>query len=151
MLDWTITELEIIDRETRKMLQQYHAMHSQSDVTRLYLLRKNGGRGLINITKNAIIIFSSYFLDTEKQFRKLTSNWQLTRGEKSIHQKAQRHCDEIGHDIHQLAAMGKLLRKITIKSACINKLEAELKRKNLHGQFARYPDQPYVHKERSNQ
>ena len=28
VLDWTITELEIIDRETRKMLQQYHAMHS---------------------------------------------------------------------------------------------------------------------------
>ena len=40
VLDWTITELEIIDRETRKMLQQYHAMHSQSDVTRLYLPTK---------------------------------------------------------------------------------------------------------------
>ena len=58
VLDWTITELEIIDRETRKMLQQYHAMHS--DVTRFYLPRKNGGRGLIIITnhyKNAIINF----------------------------------------------------------------------------------------------
>ena len=66
VLDWTITELEIIDRETRKMLQQYHAMHSQSDVTRLYLPRKNGRRGLINITnhcKNAIINFSSYLLN----------------------------------------------------------------------------------------
>ena len=29
VLDWTITEFEIIDRETRKMLQQYHAMHGQ--------------------------------------------------------------------------------------------------------------------------
>ena len=28
VLNWTITELEMIDRETRKMLQQYHAMHS---------------------------------------------------------------------------------------------------------------------------
>ena len=69
VLDWTITELEIIDRETRKMLQQYHAMHSQSDVTRLYLPRKNGGRELINITthyKNAIINFSSYLLNSEE-------------------------------------------------------------------------------------
>ena len=33
VLDWIITELEIIDRETRKILQQYHAMHSQSCVT----------------------------------------------------------------------------------------------------------------------
>ena len=33
VLDWTITELELIDRGTRKMLQQYHAMHSKGDVT----------------------------------------------------------------------------------------------------------------------
>ena len=120
----------------------------------MYLPRKNGGRGLINITnhyKNAIINFSSYLLNSEEQVLKLTSNWQVTREEKSIHQKAQRYCDEIGHDIQQLAAMRKLPRKITIKSARINKLEAELKRKNMHGQFAKYLDQPHVDKERSNQ
>ena len=69
VLDWTITELEIIERKIRKMLQQYNAMHSQSDVTRLYLPRKNGGRELINITthyKNAIINFSSYLLNSEE-------------------------------------------------------------------------------------
>lgn len=27
ILDWTITELEVVDRETRKLLQQYHFMH----------------------------------------------------------------------------------------------------------------------------
>ena len=47
--------------------------------------------------------------------------------------------------------MRKLPRKITIKSAHINKLEAELKRKNMHGQFAKYLDQSHVDKERSNQ
>ena len=47
--------------------------------------------------------------------------------------------------------MKKLPRKTTIKSARINKLEAELKRKNMHGQFARYLDKPYVGKEGSNQ
>ena len=81
VLDWTITELIKIDREIPKMLQQYHAMYSQSDVTRLYLPRKNGGRRLINITthyKNAKINFSSYLLNSEEQFLKLTSNWQVT-------------------------------------------------------------------------
>ena len=138
MLNWTITELEIIDRETRRMLQQYHAMYTQSDVTRLYLPRKKSGRGLINITnhyKNAIINFSCYLLNSKEQFLKLTSNWQVTQGEKSIHQKVQRYCDEIGRDIQRLAAMRKLPRKFTIKFARINKLEAELKRKNIHGQF----------------
>ena len=33
VLNRTITKLEIINRETRKMLQKYHVMHSQSDVT----------------------------------------------------------------------------------------------------------------------
>ena len=41
VLDLTITELIKIDREIPKMLQQYYAMHSQSDVTRLYLPRSN--------------------------------------------------------------------------------------------------------------
>ena len=66
--------------------------------------RKNGGRGLINITnhyKNAMINFSGYLLNSEEQFLKLTSNWQVTRGEESIHQKAQRCRNEIGHDIQQ--------------------------------------------------
>ena len=47
--------------------------------------------------------------------------------------------------------MGKLPWIFTIKSARINKLEAELKRKNMHGQFTKYLEQPHVDKERSNQ
>ena len=47
--------------------------------------------------------------------------------------------------------MRKLARKITIKSTRINKLEAELKRKNMHGQFVRYLNQPYVDNKRINQ
>ena len=102
VLDWTITELETIDRKSWKMLQQYHAMHNRSDVTQLYLSRKNGGSGLINITnhyKNVIINFSNYLLIYEEQLLKLTSNWQVTWGRKSIHQKEQQYCDEIGHKI----------------------------------------------------
>ena len=52
-------------------------MHSQSDVARLYLLRKNGCRGLINITnhyKNSIINFSSYLLNSKEQFLKQTGS-----------------------------------------------------------------------------
>ena len=47
--------------------------------------------------------------------------------------------------------MGKLPWKFIVKSACINKLEAELIRKDMHGQFAKYLEQPHVDKNRSNQ
>ena len=89
MFDWTITELEIIDRERQKMLQQYHAMHGQSEVNQFYLPKKNGGRELINHYKSAIINFNSYYLNSKEQSLKLTTNWQVTQGKKSIHQKAQ--------------------------------------------------------------
>ena len=45
-LDWNITELEIIDRETGKMLLQYHAIHSQSDVLDCIFQEKMGVENL---------------------------------------------------------------------------------------------------------
>ena len=112
MFDWTIAELEIIDRETQKMLQQYHVMHSQRDVNWLYLPEKNGGRELINITKhykNVIINFGSCHLNSEEQFMKVTSNLNVTLQKKVMNQKAHQYCDKIGHETQQLAAMRKLL------------------------------------------
>ncbi|XP_066930545.1 uncharacterized protein [Clytia hemisphaerica] len=91
IVDWSITELEAIDRSTRIILQQYHLMHHQSDILRIYLPRKSGGRGLINITnhyKKTIINFSHYLQNTNEPLLRAVSNWQLTRGQKSIHAKA---------------------------------------------------------------
>ena len=45
---WRESELKSIDRKTRKNLTMYGAMHLKSDVDRLYMKRKEGGRGLIN-------------------------------------------------------------------------------------------------------
>ena len=90
-------------------------------------------------------------MNSKEQFLKVTSNWQVIQGEKSIHLKAQRYCDEIGQGIQQLAVVRKLPRKFTIKSARINKLEAELERKYMNGQFAKYLEQPYVDKEGNKQ
>ena len=38
-----------MERTTRKTLTMYGALHSKSDIDRLYLKRKHGGRGLISI------------------------------------------------------------------------------------------------------
>jgi hypothetical protein len=49
VVDWTQAELEDLDRKTRKLMTANHALHPQSDVDRLYLPRKAGGRGLLQI------------------------------------------------------------------------------------------------------
>ena len=49
IINWKVDELIIMDRTTRKTLAMYGALHSDSDIDRLYLKRKHGGKGLISI------------------------------------------------------------------------------------------------------
>ena len=44
-----VDELKKMDRTTRKTLKMYGALHPKSDIDRLYVKRKHGGRGLISI------------------------------------------------------------------------------------------------------
>ena len=48
-VSWWKSELEAVDRKTRKLFKMYGALHPKSDVDRLYIPRKEGGRGLISI------------------------------------------------------------------------------------------------------
>ena len=49
ILEWKSSELKKIDRKSRKTMTMYGAFHPKSDVDRLYMKRKEGGRGLSNI------------------------------------------------------------------------------------------------------
>ena len=48
IVDWTVEELVSMDRRTRKILAMDGCMHTRSNIARLYLPRKEGGRGLIS-------------------------------------------------------------------------------------------------------
>lgn len=49
IVNWTQAELDDIDRKSRKLLTIYKGLHPKADVDRLYLPRRSGGRGLINV------------------------------------------------------------------------------------------------------
>ena len=49
IVDWTIADLEDLDRKTRKLMTAHRTLHPQSDIDRLYLLQRIGGRGLLQI------------------------------------------------------------------------------------------------------
>ena len=49
IIDWKLDELKTLDRTTRKIMTMYGAFHSKSDVDRLYVKRKDGGRGLMSV------------------------------------------------------------------------------------------------------
>ena len=48
-VSWRKSELQALDRKTRKLFMIYRALHPKSDVDRFYIPRKEGGRGLISI------------------------------------------------------------------------------------------------------
>ena len=49
LINWTISELQKLDRKTRKKLTMYGAFHPKSNVNRLYLTQQEGGRSLIGV------------------------------------------------------------------------------------------------------
>ena len=48
-ISWRKCELQAVDRKTRKLFTIYGGLHPKSDVERLYIPRKDGGRSLIAI------------------------------------------------------------------------------------------------------
>ena len=48
-LKWTRDELKQMDQRTRKLMAMHKALHPRDDVDRLYVSRKEGGRGLASI------------------------------------------------------------------------------------------------------
>ena len=48
-LKWTRDELRQMDERTRKLMTMHKALHPKDDVDRLYVPRKEGGRGLASI------------------------------------------------------------------------------------------------------
>ena len=69
-VDWRKDELKEIDRDTRKMMNMYRALHPRDSVARLYLPRKEGGRGLVAIedcVEIAILGLENYVQDSRER------------------------------------------------------------------------------------
>ena len=69
-LGWNKDELQALDRRTRKLMTMHKALHPKSNVERLYLPRKEGGRGLISIedaTRTAILGLQKYIQESEEK------------------------------------------------------------------------------------
>ena len=68
-LDWNKDELLALDRRTGKLMTMHKALHPKSNVDRLYISRKESGRGLISIedtTRTAILGLQKYSQESEK-------------------------------------------------------------------------------------
>jgi len=49
IIDWTKSELQVLDRKTRKIFTMNGGLHPRADVDRIYVHRSLGGRGLLSV------------------------------------------------------------------------------------------------------
>ena len=55
-LKWTREELNQMDQRTRTLMTMHKALHLRDDVDRLYVSRKEGGKGLANIEESVDVL-----------------------------------------------------------------------------------------------
>ena len=70
---WTQTELDSVDRQIRKLLTTYRMHHPRSSVMRLYIPRKCGGRGFLNVKNlhnHEVCSLREYFLKIDVDMHK---------------------------------------------------------------------------------
>ena len=68
-LMWTREDLKQMDQRTRKLMTMHKALHTRDDVDRLYVYRKQGGRGLASIEDDvdASIQRFEYYIEKHEQ------------------------------------------------------------------------------------
>ena len=85
-LDWTKEETKELDRWTRKQLIAGRALHPKSNVMRIYIKRRYGGRGLISVEECCAAELRSidyYLANSEEELlkvvTKIVSNFRKIR------------------------------------------------------------------------
>ena len=78
LLDWSVDELKVMDRRTRKLLTMHKAFHPKDDVDRLYVGRNDDGRGLISIeecVENAVLGLREYVEKSQERLINAVNDW----------------------------------------------------------------------------
>jgi hypothetical protein len=72
IIDWRLEEIRKFDRKTNKVLPVYKLHNPKGDIDRLYVKRKEGGRGLleIEVTNKAEIMNTVEYLNTQYIYRR---------------------------------------------------------------------------------
>jgi hypothetical protein len=124
IINWRLEEIKQIDRKTRKMLTIYKMHHPKPDIHKLYVNRKEEGRGLVQIEaayKTEIINIPKYlnttykgdrfvniFLKTMKANSIIKSAAKITEDLRQLNGKNDAKQDKIQHT---KAKLGEVLKK----------------------------------------
>ena len=152
IIDWKISELKKIDTKTHKLLNMQKMLHPKADVERLYIPRKDGGRGLIDVEtafKTATIGLDHYLKNKEEKYPKQVLEHERSKAKSSITKNATKFKREVtmpefeNREDKSASENAKAL-KHTFKSKMKSMKEEKWKDKALHGQYPKILEKPHV-------
>ena len=152
--DWKISELKNIDTKTRKLLNMQKMLHPKADVDGLYIPRKDGGRGLINV-ETATIGLDHDLKRKEGQYPKQVLQHEQSKAKNSITKNANRFkreltMPEIENREDKSASENAKALKHLFKFKMKSMKEEKWKNKALHGQYPKLLEKPHVDKVTAN-
>ena len=151
IINWRIEEIKQIDRKTRKMLTMYKMHHPKADIDRLYVKRKEGGRGLMQVEAayKAEIINIAEYLNTnykKDQLVNIVKNHENTQpAMNSVTRLAAKIMEELGPLQGQREATPEDRRSMKAKLAEV--LKKKWESKVMHGQYIRNMDRQLISEE----
>lgn len=157
ILNWKLSEIQKIDRKTRKLLTMNSIHNPNADIDRLYVSRENGGRGLMNIEqtlKLAIIGVGTYIKNKQNdRLINILKEYEMNRdSERTIIKNSEKYRREydIEEETEELGnnTIGNIKKlKEKCKNSMNKKREEKWKTKSMHGQYAREMSEETVNRE----
>ena len=157
IIQWPQLEIKNLDRKTRKLLTTYRMYHPKSDVERLYVPRREGGRGLMQIEnayKAATIGLEVYLREKNDRFLKLVYQHEADKKLYSVVKEAERIRKEMKPIVEQHRdneQTTKLVKRVKaqVRNNLCQQLQETWKSKVMHGQFPKSLEKADVNKEQS--
>ena len=152
IIDWMESEIQEMDRKTRKLLTKYGLLHPKADVERIYMPRRSGGRGLIELEsayKCAIVGLSEYIKQGTDKYTRLIMRHEREKKKYSLVNKGDEIKNKYIPPQPNSEQASLLSTKTKMKAALIDEKIAIYSSKPLHGQFYSQANDKYIDKERT--
>ena len=141
IIDWNIADVQRMDAKTRKLLTANRMHHPKADVDRIYLSRKQGGRGLTQLAllfKTTTIGLETYLQNTSDWMLRIVQKYDSNNKLHSTIKESELYRRELGTEIepsnNQPTEAAKMV-KHEAKRAAMKELKERWQEKPLHGQY----------------
>ena len=145
VVNWTMSDIRKLDVKTRKIMICNNMRHPKSDISRLYLPRIEGGRGLLQLEASyrvATIGLSTYLTETTDDFLKLVYSHEQSKRKYSIVKDSIKFQEIINvkndnpDDFQEKTSTEKAkIVKKQAKQEIMKQFHSSWENKHLHGQY----------------